>query len=80
MSLTRRGFAQTVGLGTAGVLSNAFIIGRGLEAGEFGAEWADQTVDDILKISSNENARGTSPSAVQAVHETISGRVASDKR
>ena len=74
MSLTRRGFAQTVGLGTAGVLSNAFIIGRGLEAGEFGAEWADQTVDDILKISSNENARGPGPSAIQALHETISVR------
>ena len=35
MSLTRRGFAQTVGLGTAGMLSSSFIIGRGLEAAEF---------------------------------------------
>jgi histidinol-phosphate aminotransferase len=75
MSLTRRGFAQTVGLGTAGILSNSFIIGRGLEAAEFEPQSAQMPYDDgIIRISSNENARGPGPKAIQALHQTISAR------
>ncbi len=75
MSLTRRGFAQTVGMGTAGVLSSSLIIGRGLEAEEFEPEVEQMPYDDgILRISSNENARGPGPNAMQALHETISFR------
>ena len=75
MPLTRRGFAQTVGLGTAGILSNSFIIGRGLEAAEFEPESAQMPYDDgIIRISSNENARGPGPKAMQALHQTISVR------
>ena len=75
MSLTRRGFAQTVGLGTAGILSNSFIIGRGLEAAEFEPELEQMPYDDgIIRISSNENARGPGPKALQALHQTISSR------
>ena len=75
MSLTRRGFTQTVGLGTAGILSNAFIIGRGLEAAEFEPELLNEPFDNhIIKINSNENARGPGPKAIQALHETISSR------
>ena len=75
MSLTRRGFAQTVGLGTAGILSNSFIIGRGLEAAEFESELVQVPYDDgVIRISSNENARGPGPSAMQALHQTISAR------
>ena len=75
MSLTRRGFAQTVGLGTAGILSSSFIIGRGLEAAEFEPGLVDEPFDDpIIKISSNENARGPGPKTMQALHETISSR------
>ena len=75
MSLTRRGFAQTVGLGTAGMLSSSFIIGRGLEAGEFEPGSGQMPYDDgIIRISSNENARGPGPKAMQALHQTISSR------
>lgn len=75
MSLSRRGFVRTMGVGTAGVLSNAFIIGRGLEAGEVGPELLQEPYDDgHIRISSNENARGPGPSAIRALHETISPR------
>lgn len=75
MSLTRRGFARTVGLGTAGVLSSSFIIGRGREAAAFEPELADDPDDDgIIRISSNENARGPGPKAMAALHETITTR------
>jgi len=75
MSLTRRGFAQTVSLGTAGVLSSSFIIGRGLEAAEFEPKLAQMPYDDgIIRISSNENARGPGPKSIQALHGTISPR------
>ena len=75
MSLTRRGFAQRVGLGTAGMLSSSFIIGRGLEAAEFEPGSAQMPDDDgLIRISSNENARGPGPKAIQALHGTISPR------
>ena len=75
MSLTRRGFARTVGLGTAGVLSSSFIIGRGREAAAFEPELADDPDDDgISRISSNENARGPGPKAMAALHQTITTR------
>ena len=75
MSLSRRGFVRTVGVGTAGILSNAFIIGRGLEAGEVGPEGLQEPYDDgHIRISSNENARGPGPNAIRALHETISPR------
>ncbi len=75
MSLTRRDFARTVGLGTVGMLSSPFIIGRGHEAAAFepplvkGLERAD-----IIRISSNENARGPGPKAMAALHQAISVR------
>ena len=75
MSLTRRGFARTVGLGTAGVLSSSFIIGRGREAAALEPELADDPDDDgIIRISSNENARGPGPKAMAALHQTITTR------
>ena len=75
MSLTRRGFARTVGLGTAGVLSSSFIIGRGLEAEELEPGSQQMPYDDgIIRISSNENARGPGPKAMAALHQTITTR------
>ena len=76
--MTRRGFVRTVGLGTlgtAGVLSSSFIIGRGREAATFEPEPLQEPYDDgIIRISSNENARGPGPRAIGALHETISPR------
>ena len=76
MSLSRRGFVNTVGLGTAGVLSTSFIIGRGREAAAFEPADLQQANDDgIIKISSNENARGPGPSTIKAIHDAISPRL-----
>ena len=75
MSLTRRDFARTVGLGTVGVLSSPFIIGRGHEAAAFEPPLAKGLeLADIIRISSNENARGPGPSAMAALHQSISVR------
>ena len=75
MPLTRRGFARTIGLGTAGLLSSSFVIGRGREAAAFEPEWAGEPFDDhIIKISSNENARGPGASTLKALHSAISVR------
>ena len=75
MSLTRRGFARTIGLGTAGLLSSSFIIGRGREAAAFEPELAEEPFDDpIIRISSNENARGPGPNAMAALHQAITTR------
>jgi histidinol-phosphate aminotransferase len=77
MSLSRRSFVRTVGLGGAG-LSTAFVIGRGREAWSFEGEavQALQPPDDgVIHIDSNENARGPGQSAIDALHRAISARV-----
>ena len=75
MSLSRRGFVRTVGLGSAGMLSTSFIIGRGQEAMAFEGQAAQTEYDEgIIRISSNENARGPGQKTIQALHDTISPR------
>jgi histidinol-phosphate aminotransferase len=62
-------------LGGAG-LSTSFIIGRGREAAAF-ATGAIAPPDDggVIRISSNENARGPGRKALDALHNTITSRV-----
>ena len=75
MPLTRRGFAQTVGLGTAGMLSSSFIIDLGGEEEALEPGLAQVPYDDgNIRISLNENARGPGPKAIEAIHQTISPR------
>lgn len=77
MSLSRRSFVRTIGLGGAG-LSTAFVIGRGREAMAFGdgALQALQPPDEgVIQIDSNENARGPGKSSIDALHRAISARV-----
>ena len=75
MSVSRRGFVRTVGAGGVGVFSSSFIIGRGREAWASEVDQAQQVYDDgMIRISSNENARGPGQSALRALHETISAR------
>jgi histidinol-phosphate aminotransferase len=76
MSLSRRNFFRTLGMGSASVLSTSFVIGRGREAMAFEAAEL-QPPDDggIIRISSNENARGPGRKAIEALHSTISPRV-----
>src|SRR5205809_7874186 len=76
MSLSRRRFFENLGLGSVGLLSAPFIIGRGREALAFEAG-ALQPPDDggFIRISSNENARGPGKKTMDALRNTISPRV-----
>ena len=75
MSVSRRGFVRTVGAGSVGVISSSFVIGRGREAWAASPDQVQQVYDDgMIRISSNENARGPGPSALRALHDTISPR------
>ena len=76
MSLSRRHFFGNLGLGSVGLLSAPFIIGRGREAMAFEAA-ALQPPDDggFIRISSNENARGPGKKTIDALRNTISPRV-----
>jgi histidinol-phosphate aminotransferase len=77
MSLSRRSFVRSIGLGGAG-LSTAWIIGRGREAMAFeGAtlQALQPPNDGVIHIDSNENARGPGQSSIDALHRAISPRV-----
>jgi histidinol-phosphate aminotransferase len=78
MSISRRGFVKAIGLTTAGALSTSFIIGRGREESLFGPRpvRAQEPYDDgIIRISSNENARGPGESAIRAIRDAMSPRM-----
>ena len=77
MSLSRRSFVRTIGLGGAG-LSTASVIGRGREAMAFEAATMQPLVppdDGVIHIDSNENARGPGKSSLEALQRAISPRV-----
>jgi histidinol-phosphate aminotransferase len=74
MSLSRRNFVRSIGLGSAG-LSTAFIIGRGHEAMAFQNTVLQPPDDGGIRISSNENARGPGRNTIDALHKAISPRV-----
>ena len=76
MSLSRRHFFRNLGLGSAGLLSTPFIIGRGHEAMAFEPS-ALQPPDDggFIRISSNENARGPGRKTMDALRNSLSPRV-----
>ena len=75
MALSRRNFVRAFGLGGVG-LSTPFIIGRGREAMAFEAV-AIEPPDDggMIRISSNENARGPSKKAFDALQKALTPRV-----
>lgn len=75
MSVSRRNFFRTLGLGSAG-LSTSFIVGRGREAMAFQAGTMPLPDDGgMIRISSNENARGPGRKAMAALQAAISPRV-----
>lgn len=76
MSLSRRRFLRSVGVGSAGVLGTAFIVGRGREGMTLDPGSAPSRIpeEDYIRIGSNENARGPGSRTLQALHETISYR------
>ena len=80
MSLSRRAFVRSLGIGGAGALSTAWVIGRGREALAWGpdpfeAALQASTQQGVIRISSNENARGPGEAALQAMRDMISGKV-----
>ena len=76
MSVSRRGFVRAVGMGATGVLSTPFIVGRGSEAAAFEPEPQQVQYDDgIIRISSNENARGPGQRAIQAIRQAMTPRM-----
>jgi len=76
MSLSRRHFFRNLGLGSAGLLSTSFVVGRGREAMAF-ETGAIQPPDDggFIRISSNENARGPGRKTMDALRNSLSPRV-----
>ena len=76
MSLSRRNFFRNLGLGSAGLLSTSFIVGRGREAMAFeAAEMQPPDDGGFIRISSNENGRGPGRKTIDALHRGISLRV-----
>jgi histidinol-phosphate aminotransferase len=73
MALTRRGFVQTLGLGTAGAVTGAWISSRGRE----NAVWSafEPTVHAIepgmICLSSNENPLGPGKTVMRAVRDAF---------
>ena len=76
MPSSRRRFFRDLGVGSAGLLSTSYIIGRGHEAMAF-APGVPQPPNDngFIRISSNENARGPGKKTIDALHNAISPRV-----
>ncbi|HAK55122.1 MAG: histidinol-phosphate transaminase [Vicinamibacterales bacterium] len=80
MALSRRAFVRSLGVGGAGALSTAWVVGRGHEALAWGPDPLEAALQaapqqDVIRISSNENARGPGDAALEAMREVIDGRV-----
>jgi histidinol-phosphate aminotransferase len=74
MSLSRRAFVQTLGMGAAGALGSSFIGARGREAwiwsGLEGEAWAAEAANKII-LASNENPMGPGEVVLKAVRAAI---------
>lgn len=81
MTLSRRSFVQSLGIGGAGIAAAGFISARGREAyaaervrGRVGPAWWEEelTVGRVIRLSSNENPRGPSPAALAGIQAALS--------
>ena len=80
MSLSRRAFVRSLGVGSAGALSTTWVLGRSGEAlnwtpDPFEAVLQASTQQEVIKISGNENARGPGEAAVDAMVKLIRDNV-----
>ncbi len=80
MSLSRRGFVRSLGIGSVGALSAAWGVGRGREALAWSPDPLEAALQataspDIIRISGNENARGPGDTALEAMQEVLDGNV-----
>jgi histidinol-phosphate aminotransferase len=67
MSLSRRAFVQTIGIGAAGALTSSFIGSRGREASLFGFEPLHAAEGDPIILASNENPLGPGARVLEAI-------------
>ena len=75
MSVTRRNFFRTVGLGSAG-LSTSLIVGRSQDALAFAEPFAAAPDDSgVIRVSNNENNRGPGRKAIEALHGAATVRM-----
>lgn len=70
MSVSRRSFVRTLGLGTT-ALSTSFVTGRAVDAAAFGGAAAAAETSEIIRLSNNENNRGPGAKALEAAHSAI---------
>ena len=80
MSLSRRAFVRSLGVGSAGALSTTWILGRSGEAlnwtpDPFEAVLQASTQQEVIQINGNENARGPGEAAVDAMVKLIRNNV-----
>ena len=80
MSLSRRAFVRSLGVGSAGALSTTWILGRNGEAlnwtpDPFEAVLQASTQQEVIQINGNENARGPGEAAVDAMVKLIRDNV-----
>ena len=80
MSLSRRAFVRSLGVGGGGAISTAWVFGRSREALAWGLDPLETALQaapqqDVIRISGNENARGPGDAALQAMRDVISGKV-----
>lgn len=73
MSVSRRRFVHTLGLGTT-ALSTSFLVGRSSEASAFATGAAAADDGAVIRLSNNENNRGPGPKALEAVHGALGSR------
>ena len=80
MSLSRRAFVRSLGVGSAGALSTTWVLGRSGEA----LNWTPDPVEavlqastqqEVIQINGNENARGPGEAAVDAMVKLIRDNV-----
>lgn len=72
MSLSRRAFVRTIGMGSAGLLSGAVVGARGSEAwAGRGAQTAAPASANLVRLDSNENPLGPGPRTIDAIRAAI---------
>ena len=71
MSISRRSFVRSIGLGSAGALAWPIVAARGSEALAGGLPAPLDLVPDTIRLDSNENPRGPSSEAMDAIRATL---------
>lgn len=70
MSLSRRDFVKTLGVGAAGVWTSTLISARAREAWAFAAE-TGLPADEVINLANNENPMGPGQEVIDAVDATL---------